>query len=263
MTDEKIYDVHPDLSSPTAEPEVQAVEEEVQEQPLLQQDALPEPQAQSRDDHPNFRALKAERERERERAERERDRADRVEAELRRLTTIQQTQEPEERLSDEDFATGKSLSRLEKKQQQEIQRLRQEQQEFNVKMIDSMLLARYPDIRKVMSNDNISRFAQDEPEIAQGLGNIRDYESQVTATYKALKKFGTPESEVYMQPAQDNYERDRAKVIANKAKPKSLASIPHNTGDTPLARANAFAQDDSEEARMREYTKMMGFANER
>jgi len=269
MNENEIYQVHPDLASsplsagiapastpmlsaPTEEPEpvVEAMEEEA---PLLQEAVAP------REDHPNFRSLKEKADRERDRADRERERADRLEALIRKNEQqfAQAQPQQEERYSDDDFITGKHLSSWERKRQEEARQLREDLAKTRQQMTDTMLRTSFPDIGKVLSEENVMRLAEQEPEIAQGLDNIPDYASKVQATYKAIKRLG-----IYVE---DNYVKDRARVQANAAKPKNSAAVAPQTGNSPLSRANAFANDEdvSEQAQLARYAEMQKWANMR
>lgn len=266
MIDNENYETHPDLSGESpiiqekpihmapVEPEPQIAAEEVEEaKPIL------EVVTEKKEDHPNFKALKDKADRERDRAERERDRADRLEAEMRKYT--QQTQQPqpepeEQYLNEDELATGKHISKVEKKYKREINLMREELAQTKQQIADNVLRANYPDINKVITADNIRTLADQEPELAMGLDHINDYTAKVQATYKMIKKLG-----IY---AEDNYEKDREKVQKNVAKPRTLSSISPQQGDSPLARANVFAQtDDSEAAQLKRYEDMMKYAGNR
>ena len=46
---------------------------------------------------------------------------------------------------------------------------------------------------------------------------------------------------------EDNYSKDRDKAQSNASKPKPLASVSPQQGDSPLSRANAFANGLTDE----------------
>jgi len=270
MIDENEFAVHPDLAGEhiqVAEKPAHLAPIEPEEQvtaPLMDENKpILEPEKQIvKEDHPNFRSLKEKADRERDRADRERERADRLENEIRRQQQYSQPhqsqaeQEVDERLNEEDLVTGKHISKVEKKYKKEINQMREELAQTKQQIADSVLRANYPDIAKVITADNIRRLAEEEPELAQGLDGISDYTTKVQATYKSLKRLG-----IYTE---DNYEKDRDRVQKNASKPKTLSSISPQQGDSPLARANVFAQtDDSEAAQLKRYEDMMKYAGNR
>ena len=267
MFDDQEYAVHPDLAGPkpiinptqtahglssTPVEQVQEVVEEVQEQVYEQ--------PQQREDTSNFRSLRDKADRERERADRERERADRLEARLYATSTQnnQAVSEPErdEYVSD-DFITGKEMSKAERKRQADTQAMREDLARTKRELQDTMLSLKYPDLNQVITDENVRAFAQADPDGAHSLSLIPDQQAQKIAVYKAIKKAG-------VAPVEDNYVKDRARVQTNSVKPKTSNSIAPQQGESPLARANVFANmEDTEAANLKIYEETMRYASHR
>lgn len=175
----------------------------------------------------NMRALREKA----ERLERERNEALRLADEARRSS------QPEENLDinigDDDYAEGKHLSKLNKK----INRLEQEltkAQQRNLEIaMENRLAIEYPDWKKVLTSANVEALAQQQPELAAAINSSNDLYSKAASTIKLIKQFG-----IYNE---DLYQTDKSLAQRNAAKPKPMASISPQQGDTPLSRANAFA----------------------
>lgn len=175
----------------------------------------------------NFRALR----KEKERLEYENKEA------LRRLAKYENPEEQEEdldiNLDDDDLFEGKHYKKLAKKLKKQEEMFKQYQQQANVTSIEAKLKSQYTDFDKVVSADNIKRLSAEEPELAQAIGSTHDVYSKAVAAYKMIKKLG-----IYVE---DNYSQDREVAQKNSLKPKPLASVSPQQGESPLAKANVFA----------------------
>ena len=182
----------------------------------------------------NFRAIKDRA----ERAERERDEYFRLlsQKELEKQSPQAQP-EPEEDLSyhvDADaLVEGKHLSKVDKKIQKLERQLAQYEQRSTSDQIEYKLTQEFKDFNAVVSKENIARFKEEQPELAQSLMANPDLYSKGKSAYMLLKKFG-----IATDP---NLEADKALVMKNAAKPRPLVSVSPQQGDSPLSRANAFA----------------------
>jgi hypothetical protein len=190
----------------------------------------------------NFRAMRQEA----ERAQRERDEAlRRLEEYERRYAKPAQQPEPDIEndidlnIKDDDLVEGKQIKAAFKKlaaQQKEFQKRAYES------TAESRLRMQYPDFDKVMTVENMKTLQMAYPELANSVGAGSDVYDKAVSVYTLIKKFGIFEE----QPLAAEKER----IIANTAKPKPLASIAPQQGDTPLSRANAFAGGLTEELKM-------------
>lgn len=174
----------------------------------------------------NFRNLREAK----ERAERERDelmrRMQEIEARNQQLTP----EDPEPNLNPDDLVEWKYVKK-------EINKLKQElkgyQQHSSQASAEARLKSQYPDFDKVVTKDTIEQLSQAEPELAATLRANTDLYGQAVSAYKLIKKLG-----LYQE---DTYQEDRERAQRNAAKPKPLTSIAPQQGDSPLSRANAFA----------------------
>lgn len=159
----------------------------------------------------------------------------------RRLQAYENVPKPKVESSNVDFAIkddelveGKHLNKAMKK----IEQLEEQQQEYlrqNSKAVAAMRLrSQYPDFDKVMTPDNIEMFEASYPELANTIVTATNPYDQAASAYTLIKKFG-----IYTEIP---YEADKQKALANTTKPRPLASVNPQKGDTPLSRANAFAE---------------------
>jgi hypothetical protein len=157
-----------------------------------------------------------------ERIQRERDEA------LMRLKQMEeQRAEPELNLGPDDLAEGKHISKMQKKMDDMRRGFQQELQEIKLR-------SQYPDADKILSPENLELLKQQEPEIAAAIGASPDFYSKAVGAYKAIKRMG-----IYQDPTV--FESEREVVQKNAAKPRAVASLSPQQGDSPLSHANAFA----------------------
>lgn len=212
------------------QPEPQEQEQEVQTQAEQVQPApKPAPILEN-----NIRAL-------REKAERIQRERDEMAARLRELESRQNG--PEEDLSinigADEIAEGKHLTKLQKQLKKQQEELLKTQQQTQAMLIETKLKSEHPDIDKVVTTDNLKSLSELYPEIAQTLNSSSDYYSKAKSAYTMIKKFGIHQEDVFAS--------DRELARTNAAKPRPLASVSPQQADSPLSRANAFANGLTEE----------------
>ena len=95
-------------------------------------------------------------------------------------------------------------------------------------------------MRKWYRKENVEILRERFPEIAQTLSDTPDIYNKAAAAYSVIKNFG-----IHKDTAP--YENDRAKAVANLQKPRPLTSVSPQQGDSPLSRANAFANGMTDE----------------
>lgn len=172
-----------------------------------------------------------------ESAERERD-------ELRRaLEARNQTNEPEEDLSinvnDDDLVEGRTVSKVDKKLRKLEEKLQQYEYNAYQTSIQNRLISEYPDFNDVVSLDNVNRLKEEYPQIFNTLRAGNDIYSQGVSAYTMIKKFGIAPD--------DGMSQIRSRIDKNIAKPRSVATIASQKGDTPLAKANPFSEGLTED----------------
>jgi hypothetical protein len=217
---------------PVAEEPQHAQVDQAQQQ---QAEATPQQRQPSLDPTPKdaeqVRRFKAMRE-STERLERERDEA------LRRLQEYERrAQEPDIDvdidIKDDDLAEGKHLKKL----RDEVKKLKAEQRQFQKQSYESnaeaRIRAQFQDFDKVATVENLQVLSQMYPELAKSINATNDIYDKAVSAYQLIKKFGIYEDEPFAA--------EKQQAISNTQKPKPLASISPQQGETPLSRANAFA----------------------
>lgn len=208
------------LAPQEPEQQIEEVQEAPQEQvvPKIQEET---PQAM------NFRLL-------REKAER----LERENREMKKMWDAKVT--PEEAPEDLDFsmapdelAEGKHLSKVQQKIKRLENQLKQQQQQTYEQLAEARVKAQFPDFEQVVSVDNIKMFSELYPEVAESINSHQDLYKKAVAAYTMIKKFGIVPDETY--------KADAERAQKNASKPKPLASVNPQYGDSPLSKANAFA----------------------
>ena len=179
-----------------------------------------------------------------DRIERERDEA------LRRLNEIEtqkkQAQTPDDddeiSIGPDDLAEGKHLSKVSRKIKKLEEQIRAQQQQSVAVSVETRIKSAYPDFDKVVSKENIDLLKESYPEIAQSISESQDIYSKAVSAYTLIKKLGIH--------VEDLYTADKAIAQRNATKPKPLASVAPQQGDSPLSRANAFANGLTEELKV-------------
>lgn len=178
-----------------------------------------------------------------ERAERERDEALKYIRELRTAPVAPKVAEPEEDYSfsigADDLAEGKHLTKMQKHITKLEAELKRVQQQSSTMSVETRLRMEYPDIKKVLTADNIQRLFDEEPELAYTLGANQDKYTQEVTAYKLMKKLG-----IYKDTT---YDAEKEMIKKNISKPKPVVSLAPQQGESPLTRANAFASGLTEE----------------
>lgn len=198
----------------------------------------------------NFRQLKSAK----EKAEREREEALRFAMDLQ-AKYAQQKQAPELQVEPEvddiqvgegDLVEGKDLRALSKKmkaQRAEFieykKQVEQQQGQLKMQATEAKIKSQYPDFDKIVSKENIAQLQEFYPEIAQTLNSSQDIYATAVSAYTMIKKLG-----IYKE---DTYVAEKIRAQVNAAKPKAMNSIAPQTGDSPLAHANAFANGLTEQ----------------
>ncbi len=237
------YQLHPELQNAVAndysEPETHEVEQVVEVEPE------PKPVVKETRNENNIRSLREKAERA-DKAERERDellkRIQEMES-YRQSAPQQQTQQQEEaedlNIDPDSLVEGKHLKRYDKKFKEMQDKLRSYEQQSSITSIDMRLKAKYPDLDKVVSQDNLLALRQDYPELAATLNANTDLYSKAVSAYTLIKKLGID--------VEDTFVEDKIKAQKNAAKPRPLASVSPQQAESPLSRANAFANGLTED----------------
>ena len=144
----------------------------------------------------------------------------------------------------DDLVEGKHLIRYNKEIKDLKRQLKQFASQTHASMAEDRLRAQYPDFDKVMALENIRALSAAYPELAKSINATNDLYDKSVSVYTLIKRFG-----IYDETPP--YEAEKQKALANTAKPRPLASVSPQQGDTPLQRANIFAQGLTEDLKQK------------
>ncbi len=201
-------------------------------------------EAQESDAARNFRALREAK----ERAERERDEALRIVTQIHSQKKTDPIEEDEDiHLNPDDLVEWKHVDKKIKKLESQIKNY---QSQSTVAATEARLKSQYPDFDSVVSQQNVAQLSSQYPELANALASTNDLYSQAVSAYTLIKKLG-------ISPEEDAYAKDRERAKTNASKPRPLASVSPQQGDSPLSRANAFAQGLTEDLKKQLHQEMI------
>ena len=195
--------------------------ESTQEQTETSQSAKPTPQE-------SFRQL-----RERtERAERERDDLSRrfkdIEDRQNQLAQASAAADPD--YGDDDLIEGRHLKKERAAIKKELDGYRNKMEEIST---ESRLKNNYPDFEGIVTNHSIEQLRKLYPSIAASINSNPNLYEKAEAAYSAIKQFGLYE--------RTEFNKDKEIAQKNQQKPRTVSSLNPQQGETPLSRANAFA----------------------
>ncbi len=212
----------------------QTIESEGSEEDEIQE----RPKASGKTSSENMRIL-----RERaEKSERERDEL------MRHIMAMQQQGSPKEKpvqqiediepdldlsVDDDALLEGKHAKKLIQKIKSMEKKIEGYQSRNSENAIEVKIKSELPDFDIVVNQANIAQLNEEYPEIAATLRDTKDLYSKATAAYKIMKKFG-----IYKDRTYDN---EKAVALKNAQKPRTVSSLNPQQGDSPLSKANAFA----------------------
>lgn len=148
--------------------------------------------------------------------------------------------EQEFNINADDLVEGKHLHQYAKKMKQLETQLYQQQQQNTAALAQAQLRSKFPDFDKVVNEDNIEQLKYAYPELANTLNSSTDLYSTAVSAYTMIKNLG-------IAPKGEDYMAQKAQAQKNAAKPKPLASVSPQQGDSPLSKANAFANGLTED----------------
>lgn len=230
------HEVHPEIAQEFVQP-VEAQEE-------VQQEEVEEVKLEVKVDSKKEQDLRVLREKAKraDLAERERDEYARRLREYEQQ--VKQTQkpveeEPETEYGPDDLVEAKYLKRYDKKIRELEDKVKSTEQHATLQNVEARLKAKYPDFDKVVSTENIEILKATYPDLAESLSTNPDVYSKASAAYTLIKKLGIAQEDTYME--------DKQKAQKNAIKPRPLASVNAQQGDSPLSKANAFANGLTDE----------------
>lgn len=233
--------------------QTQEVEQALPETPETQE-STPAPRESSKE--MNFRAL-------REKAsqlERERNEAlQRIEALERAVKQTQQgapTNTPSFDEEDEgidinpdDYAEGKHVAKLQKQIRKITNELKSYKTQSETMLVEQRLKMQYPDFDAIVTKENLDSLRLTYPELYQTLSTSNNIYNAGVSAYTMLKRLGiAADEQAFMEKQQ---------LLKNSSKPRSLNTVAPQTGDSPLSKANAFANGLTEDLRRKLYEEMV------
>lgn len=234
----------PDIEMPPL-PEEQPEEQEVtQEEQPEEQEAHKEQEPQKQE-HENIRQLR----KAKEAAEREREEMRQYIEEMRAERSQKQQantpQEEDDNLQPDDIPEWRHVDKHIKKLESKLAKY---EQQSTLTATESRLKNQYPDFDKIVSEENIAVLRAQYPEIANTINSSQDLYSKAVSAYTMIKRLGIiPDEKVI---------KDKSRAAENSNKPRPLASMSAQQGDSPISRANAFAEGLTDELKEKLHKEM-------
>jgi len=161
----------------------------------------------------------------------------------------QEEEEAEISVDADALVEGKHLSQVNKHIKKLEAQLNQYQQQTALSATEMRLKTQYPDFDTIVSRDNLESLRLAYPEIAQTINSSSDLYSKAVSAYTMIKKLGINEDN-------ETFDAEKEVIHKNANKPKPSALLKPQQGDSPLTKANAFAQgpltDDLKAAMLKE-----------
>lgn len=137
-------------------------------------------------------------------------------------------------IAPDDLVEGKHLNHYNRKIKELEEKVTRYEQQTTMTSAESRLRNQYEDFDRVVSQENITTLREVYPELAASLNSNNDLYTKAASAYTIIKKLG-----IYKE---DVYKNDREHATTNATKPRPLTSVSPQQGESPLSRANAFAQ---------------------
>jgi hypothetical protein len=137
-------------------------------------------------------------------------------------------------LDGESLAEGKHLRPVLKEVRQLKKELNSYKTQATQDTVEVKLKSQFPDMDRVLTHENLQSLSQMNPDLADMISNTPDIYKRAKLAYDMVKQFG-----IYKDPTM--YDQDKVVAQKNAAKPRPLASVSPQQGDSPLSKANAFA----------------------
>jgi len=142
-------------------------------------------------------------------------------------------------INEDDLVEGRYVKKVTNRIKSLEKQLKNYESQSKQTSVESKIRQEFPDFEKVVSDENVAILNSQFPQIARTLRDTSDMYSKASAAYAIMKKFGIYRDDIH----RDN----RVKAMANTQKPRPLTSVNPQQGDTPLSKANAFANGLTEE----------------
>ena len=155
-------------------------------------------------------------------------------------------------LDDDALAEGKHIKQVMK----EMRDMKRELHAYKAKSTEDTarikLTTQFNDYDRVMTTENLETLEAANPELAEMIMKTPDTYKRAKLAYDMVKQFGIYKEQSHVQ--------EKAQAQKNAAKPRPLASVSPQQGDSPLSKANAFANGDLSEDMKAQYRREMAQA---
>lgn len=144
--------------------------------------------------------------------------------------------DPFANIDDEALVEGKMLKEMAREMKAMKQMLKgyeKQTKQTHEQTLEVRLRSQFPDMDKVLTAENIDAFTEFDPDLADTINNNPDMFKKATLAYKMIKQYGIYKENI-VSP-------DKLQAQKNMAKPRPLASVSPQQGESPMSKANAFA----------------------
>lgn len=123
--------------------------------------------------------------------------------------------------------------------------------EMREMVAENRIRAKYPDLSRVLSNENFLILEQRAPANFSRLKSMPDSWDKVELMYEAIKSYGIDKM--------DDYKVEQTRIKSNMQKPRAVNSVINTKKESALANVNSFVDEYSvsEEQRRQDYRDMM------
>jgi hypothetical protein len=144
---------------------------------------------------------------------------------------------------DDNFIEGRQVKKVIRKLKNEVreakQQFREFQQQSSVSNAEVRLKSEFTDFNSVVSKENLERLASVKPSLYRSIMANQDIYDRGYAAYEMIKNGGI---------AMETYPDADRRIEENRAKPRSAATAPSQSSDSPLARVGDYDRRTLSEA---------------
>jgi hypothetical protein len=144
-------------------------------------------------------------------------------------------------IDDDALVEGKHVKKILTRFKKLDSNLKEQEHRTRDSMEETRVRSEFPDIDTVVSRENVAILNEKYPHLARSLNAAPSLYDKASSAYTMIKSLGIYKDKVY--------EADRNRAVANSNKPRPLSSVSPQQGDSPLSRANAFANGLTDEVK--------------
>lgn len=217
----------------------EVIKEPVTEQQVTENsDSNNEPVKSDNNAAENFKRLREKN----EQIERERDEARNLLSEIAEKERIAKAKEDIDdnfSLDPDELAEGKHLTKIQKKIKRLEEDVRGYKNQSDQLSIESRIKSKYTDFDSVVTTETIKELRNNYPEIADTINNSPNLYNKAVTAYTMIKKLNLVKN--------NSYDNDKDLAQSNHSKPRSVASISPQQGDSPMSKANEYSRGITKE----------------